>query len=116
MSNQDNIEPTRLVFKHMPTQAEIDAFVQSMDNCFIDTADYDATMVLARNTGAEVCDFDHISSDDLFMHNGKEYDLGELYRKLEKCMLPASGKSMSSEIFILDSLSALEDKNADKRR
>lgn len=53
MSIQDNIEPTRLVIKHLPTQAEIDAFVQAMDNCFIDTADYDATMVLARNTGAE---------------------------------------------------------------
>ena len=51
----DDIEPTRLVIKHLPTQAEIDAYVQSMDmdNCFIDTADYDATMVLARNTGTE---------------------------------------------------------------
>jgi len=52
----ENIELTRLVIKHPPTQAEIDAFVQAMDNCFIDTADNDATMVLARNTGTEqVC-------------------------------------------------------------
>lgn len=50
----DNIELTRLVIKHPPTQAEIDVFVQAMDNCFIDTADYDATMALARNTGAEI--------------------------------------------------------------
>ena len=49
----ENIEPTRLVIQHLPTQEELDAYVQSMDNCFIDTADYDATMVLARNTGAE---------------------------------------------------------------
>lgn len=54
MSIQDNVEPTRMVIKHTPTQAEIDAFVPSMDNCFIDTADYDATMALARNTGAEI--------------------------------------------------------------
>ena len=50
----DDIEPTRLVIKHMPTQAEIDAFVQAMDNCFLDTADYGATMALARNTGTEI--------------------------------------------------------------
>lgn len=48
------MEPTRLVFKNIPTQAEIDAFVQSMDNCFIDTADCDATIALARNTGTEI--------------------------------------------------------------
>lgn len=48
-----DIEPTRLVIKHLPTQAEIDAFVQAIDNCFIDTAVYDATMALARNTGTE---------------------------------------------------------------
>ena len=39
------------MIKHPPTQAELDAYVQAMDNCFLDTADYDATMALARNTG-----------------------------------------------------------------
>ena len=43
----DDIEPTRLVIKHLPTQAEIDAFVQAMDN-------YDAAMALARNMGTEI--------------------------------------------------------------
>lgn len=47
------MEPTILVVKHIPTQEELAAYVQAMDNCFIDTADYDATTVLARNTGTE---------------------------------------------------------------
>lgn len=50
----DDLKPTRLVIKYLPTQAEIDAFVQAMDNCFLDNADNDATRVLARNTGTEI--------------------------------------------------------------
>lgn len=82
--------PTRLVFKNIPTQAEIDAFVQAMDKCFIDT---DATMVLARNTGTE-------------------QDLETIFEKLAKLTtVPmATGKSRDPVVFMLDSLSALEDK------
>lgn len=82
--------PTRLVFKNIPTQAEIGAFVQSMDKCFIDT---DATMVLARNTGTE-------------------QDLETIFEKLAKLTtVPmATGKSRDPVVFMLDSLSALEDK------
>lgn len=86
----DNMGPTRLVFKNIPTQAEIDAFVQAMDKCFIDT---DATMVLARNTGTE-------------------QDLETIFEKLAKLTtVPmATGKSRDPVVFMLDSLSALEDK------
>ena len=89
----DDIEPTRLVIKHLPTQAEIDAFVQAMDNCFLDTSDYGATMALARNTGTE-------------------QDMETIFEKLAKLTtVPiASGKSRDPVVFMLDSLSALEDK------
>ena len=49
----ENIGSSRLKIEGIHTPEEIDAYVQAMDNCFIDTADYDATMVLARNTGTE---------------------------------------------------------------
>lgn len=89
----DDIESTRLVIPHLPTQAEIDAYVQAMDNCFIDTSDYDATMVLARNTGAE-------------------QGIETIFEKLAKLtVVPiASGKSRDPVVFMLDSLGALEDK------
>lgn len=95
------MEPTRLVFETIPTQAEIDAYVQAMDmdNCFIDTADYDATMALARNTGTE-------------------QNMETIFEKLANLTAApiASGKSQDPVVFILDSLGALEDKNADKRQ
>ena len=74
-------------------EKEIDAYVQTMDNCFIDTADYDATMELARNTGTETY-------------------LETIFEKLAKLTaVPiASGKSQEPVVFILDLLSALEDK------
>lgn len=77
----------------MPTQEEIDAYVQAMDNCFIDTAAYDATMALARNTGTE-------------------QDIETIFEKLAKLTnVPmATGKSRDPVVFMLDSLSALEDK------
>jgi len=94
------IEPTRIIIKNIPTKAEIDAFVQSMDNCFIDTADYDAVKVLARNTGA---------AQDL-----RELT-GELLEKIHELTAEATGEAPGKTVFVLDSLSALEDKNADKR-
>lgn len=87
------MEHAGLAIQHLPTQEELDAYVKAMDNCFIDTADYDATMALARNTV-------------------NEQDIETIFKKLAKLtVVPiASGKSRDPVVFMLDSLSALEDK------
>ena len=87
------MEHAGLTIQQLFTQEELDAYVQAMDNCFIDTADYDATMALARNTGTE-------------------QDMETIFEKLAKLTnVPiASGKSRDPVVFMLDSLGALEDK------
>jgi len=87
------MEHAGLTIQQLFTQEELDAFVQAMGKCFIDTADYDAVKVLARNTGAEV-------------------KLETIFEKLAKLTtVPiASGKSREPTVFILDSLGALEGK------
>lgn len=87
------MEHAGLTIQQLFTQEELDAYVQAMDNCFIDTADYDATMALARNTGTE-------------------QDMETIFEKLAKLTtVPmATGKSRDPVVFMLDSLGALEDK------
>lgn len=71
-------------------QAALD---HAMKNCYIDTCDEDSLHVLARNSGVVL-------------------DVGTIFEKLAKLTtVPiASGKSREPVVFILDSLSALENK------
>lgn len=93
------LEHDGLTIQQLFTQDELDAYVQVGDNCFIDTADNDATRVLARNTGTE-------------------QDIETIFEKLAKLTtVPiASGKSRDPVVFMLDSLSALEDMKCPKKR
>lgn len=50
------MEPTRLIIKTVPTQEEIDAFKKALDNCYVETADAEATDNFAKMTGAEIDD------------------------------------------------------------
>lgn len=70
------------------------ALEYAMENCYMDTCDEDSLKVLARNTGAELD------------------DVSTIFEKLAKlAAVPiASGKSREPVVFILDSLSALENK------
>ena len=68
------------------------AFDYAMENCYIDTCDEESLKAIMQNTGHET-------------------DLETIFEKLAKLTaVPiASGKSREPVVFMLDSLSALED-------
>jgi hypothetical protein len=74
-------------------QEEQAAFDRAMNNCYIDTCDEESLKNILHNTGTET-------------------DLETIFEKLAKLTaVPiASGKSRDPVVFMLDSLSALENK------
>ena len=48
------MEPVRLIIKTVPTQEEIDAFKKALDNCYVETADAEATENLAKMMGVDI--------------------------------------------------------------
>lgn len=90
--NRDKFDSIALPFVLSPEEQA--AFECAMENCYMDTCDEDSLKVLARNTGAELD------------------DVSTIFEKLAKlAAVPiASGKSREPVVFMLDSLSALENK------
>ena len=96
-------EDIAILQAHIATPVELPpeeqaAFDRAMKNCYIDTCDEESLKAILHNTGAET-------------------DLETIFEKLDKltAVPMASGKSREPVVFMLDSLSAMEDMKHERK-